>query len=396
MRIEISCLKKALGVLTPFCAKKGALPITSCLLIRHEPERVVLTVTDLMNELSYSISGEFEPIAGFTDACGLAVDAAKLLAIVARLPADDAVVLKADDQRLLVRCVKTRARYALGVLSGQDFPLTDSCGADDQVMTITVESSSFLKALMTTLSAAGKDDARYYLNGVCFDVDKKKQSLTLVGTDGHRLNAWRLPAIAIDSEAESRQLIVARSSAQALKTIIEHNTAEQLVLYFASRSLRVSSAADESDTSIDAHFKLIDGRYPDYERVIPVNHAYNLSCNREAFIQALQRLAPMTEKRGMCGVKLELTSGAMNLRVAYESDEGEDSVPVVVTHALSNEVVDIDNEWTHSAIGLNLFYVLDMLKQVPTEDVVISFNDSTSPLLISHDDVRCVTMPMRL
>ncbi|HVJ25856.1 MAG TPA: DNA polymerase III subunit beta, partial [Burkholderiales bacterium] len=308
------------------------------------------------------------PAGGETRA--VTVGARKLLDILRALPDGAEVTLQQQDKRLQVKAGKSR--FALQTLAAEDFPrLAKPAG---EAAKFKLEQKALRRLLSLVQYAMAQQDIRYYLNGLLMVVEEG--SLKLVATDGHRL---AYAALKLDGELPRQEVIVPR------KTVLELTK----LLADSDEPVRIELSATQAAFSfgaIELVSKLIDGKFPDYTRVIPTGHKNKLQAGREPLRQALQRAAILSNEK-FRGVRWVIGEGS--LKIVSSNAEQEEA----------NEELEVDYAGDTLDIGFNVNYLLDVLNNVGGESIECAFGDSASSALItyaSEKDFKYVVMPMRI
>lgn len=366
MKSSRDALLKPLQTVAGVVERKHTLPILSNVLIEVQGERAAFTATDL--ELQITTWAD-EPGAGDS---AFTVAARKMLDICRSLPDMEPVVLElsAEDQ---LRVRSGRSRFNLVTLPALDFPKLQI--PEGQGIGFEVPQGVMRKALTRVQYAMAVQDIRYYLNGMLFSAQDKR--LTLVATDGHRL--------AVDGVALAHEL------AQGIDVILPRKTVLELVKLLADNEEPVQVQVSSSQMvfrrpEFELRSKVVDGKFPDWQRVIPVGHDKQFAIQRQRLSQALARAAILSNDKYR-GVRVALTAGS--LRIACSNNEQEEA----------QEELDIDYAGEPLDIGFNVQYLQDVLNNLDYDAVLCSFGDPTSSLLITvpGDDVfRYVVMPMRI
>jgi len=353
-------LQQVVGVVE----RRQTLPVLANVLIRVDGEAASFTTTDLEVELSARMAVDA------AEAGELTVPARKLFDIVRALPDGSKIDLKQEGER--VRLSSGRSRYTLATLSAREFPATE---AGDVQERIELDQGSFKKLLERSAFAMAVQDVRYYLNGLLVEV--RSNGLRAVATDGHRL-ALAETADAGDGEIR-RQVIVPRKGVLELQRLLEGGDAP-LELAFSKNHVR----ARLSDSVVVS--KLIDGRFPDYEAVIPIGADKIVKVDRESVRQALSRAAILSNEKYR-GVKIEVQPGV--LRVIAHNPEQEEAM----------EEVEAETSVNQLNVGFNVNYLLDALAAVEGSEVLIRLRDGASSALVESPvdaGTRHVVMPLRL
>jgi len=345
--------------------KRHTLPILSNVLIEKQGSHLTLLATDI--EIQIRTTAEVAPGGEDTS---ITVAARKLQDILRALPGDNDIALTLDDSRMTVKA--GRSRFALQTLPAADYPRLSV--DEGEGVRFSVPQGAFKKQLALVQYAMAQQDIRYYLNGLLTMVDGS--TLRMVATDGHRL---AYAESQIDGSFPRTEVILPR------KTVLE--LARQLA--DSDEPLEIIIAGNQivfRFGPIELISKLIDGKFPDYERVIPQNHPKELHLARQPLHAALSRVAILTNDK-FRGVRVVLSDGS--LKIASSNAEQEEA----------QEELEIDYHGEGLDIGFNVTYLLDVLNNVNTDEVVVRLNDGNSSALISlpgNDAFKYVVMPMRI
>jgi DNA polymerase III subunit beta len=299
----------------------------------------------------------------------ITVPGRKLLDIFRSLPEKTSVALSTEGERVSLRA--GRSRFTLSSLPASEFPLVDEINAQQ---TLTVAQGEFRRLIDKTHFSMAQQDVRYYLNGLLLETDGK--TLRAVATDGHRL---ALCETELSAKAKtSQQVIVPRKGVLELQRILGADGNIELAV--GTNHVR-AQIGDIRFTS-----KLIDGRFPEYGRVIPVNPSRTVEAERESLKLALQRTAILSNEKYR-GIRLTARPGLLVIQAHNpEQEEAEDQVEV----NYKDEEVEI---------GFNVNYLLDALGAIEGDKVEIGLTDSNSSCLIhapGTTHTKYVVMPMRL
>jgi DNA polymerase-3 subunit beta len=357
-------LLKPLQVVSGIVERRQTLPILANILVRKDGERVSFTATDL--ELQIQTSA---PIGAGKDVAATTVAARKLVDILRALPEAE-VQLSLANKKLAV--ASGRSRFNLQMLAAEEFPTVAQAEftADFSLPAAT------LKYLLSMVHfAMAQQDIRYYLNGMLLVVDGAV--VRAVATDGHRL---ALCEVAKDGGASAKiEAIIPR------KTILELSR----LLPDSEDPVRVQMAATQVKFSfgdIELISKLVEGKFPDYQRVIPAANSKAFVIGREDLMHALQRAAILTTDK-FKGVRLVLASGSLKINSTNADQED------------AQEELEIDYSGDGLDIGFNVNYLLDVLLNVKGEQLKFSLGDALGSALLSLPDsekFKYVVMPMRI
>lgn len=359
-------LLKPLQAVTGIVEKRHTLPILSNVLIERRQDILHLVATDL--EIQISTSSEAGKKSG--ENATLTVSARKLQDILRSLPEQTEVTLDAQNNRLQVKAGKSR--FNLQTLPASDFPVLAESGV--ALATETMSQKSLRALLHLVQYAMAQQDIRYYLNGMLMVLEGK--SLKVIATDGHRLSYASGP---LQNSHDKREVILPRKAVMELSRQLADSDDPVTVEIFASQvKFRFGS--------IELVTKIIDGKFPDYGRVIPTNYQKQIVLDRAALLQSLQRAAILSNEK-FRGVRWMLT--ANSLRISCTNNEQEEA----------QEEIEIDYNGDALDVGFNITYLLDVLNNVQAEKVNCSFGDANSSMLVTladSPDFRYVVMPMRI
>lgn len=356
----INALNKVGGVVE----RRQTLPILGNIHIHADLDRLTMTATDREVEIRTHLeSNVLEP-------GDITVPARKFIDIIRSLPEDVDIALKVQNQRATITA--GRSRFNLSTLPAEDFPLMDLESGDHR---IEIEQGVLKELLDKTAFAMANQDVRYYLNGLLFKVEPK--GVTSVATDGHRLA--RNECLIDQQVDEPLQVIIPRKTVLELVRLLDC-AGEVMQLNFTPRTLR----AVIGDTVITS--KLVDGRYPEYERVIPLMADKVAILDRDGLRQSLVRTSILSNEKfkgiRLCFALNELTIQAHN----PEQEEAE-------------EILAIEYSDEPLTIGFNVGYLLDVLSVVDDSRVELRLADSNSSALLrgaGREDQTYVVMPMLL
>jgi DNA polymerase-3 subunit beta len=365
----IQCKRDALLVplqsVSGIVERRHTLPILSNVLLEKIGSDLTLLATDIEIQITTS-QGNFE---GGNDG-SLTVSAKKLLDILRSLPESAEITLAQDEKRLQLKAGKSR--FNLQTLPAQDFPLMVLNEGETQSIQLTQQ--QFKQLVAKTQYTMAAQDVRYYLNGLLLMVEGNE--LRAVATDGHRL---AFASQTLDGDYPRMEMIVPRKTILELNRLLGDNT-DPLLIDMTANQLKFKFG------NINLVTKLIDGKFPDYQRVIPTLLKNKLSVNRTQLMQAMQRVAILTNEK-FRGVRLLLTDNSLKIVAANaEQEEAQEEIEV----SYNGDTLDV---------GFNVGYLLDVLNNIQTEDVLWSFNDANSSSLITipgNTYFKYVVMPMRI
>ncbi len=358
-------LLKPLQAVSGIVERRHTLPILSNVLLETDGSALKLLATDL--EIQISTEARLQK-AGNRQA--LTVSARKLQDILRSLPENAAVALDGQDNKLVVKAGKSR--FNLQTLPAQDYPrLTEGSAGGTSV---TLPQKQLKSMLQLVQYAMAQQDIRYYLNGLLMVVEKN--ALTMVATDGHRL---AFVTSSLESSQEKAEVIVPRKAVLELIKLLGE-VEEKVTMQLSATQVRFAFGG------IDLISKVIDGKFPDYGRVIPTGHKKRIAVPRLSLQQALQRAAILSNEK-FRGVRWVLTANSLKIICSNaEQEEAEEELEVEYT----GDALDV---------GFNITYLLDVLNNLTSEDVDCALGDANSSMLMTVPGDRgfkYVVMPMRI
>ena len=360
--------EKVLGALqsvSGIVERRHTLPVLANVLIRKTGPNIELTTSDL--EIQVRTTAE---LGGDVGNFATTVGARKLIDILRSMPSDQAVSLTANQNKLTLQGGKSR--FTLQTLPSDDFPLVQEAADFGPMFSVPQKT---LKLLVNQVHfAMAVHDIRYYLNGILFVAEGK--SLTLVATDGHRL---ALAQATLDTEIPKQEVILPRKTVLELQRLLKDEDTP-IEMRFAGNQAKFSFSGMEFVT------KLVEGKFPDYNRVIPKNHKNAVTLGRAPLLASLQRAAILTSEK-FKGVRVNLEPGS--LRIASSNAEQEEA----------KEELEIDYAGDSIEIGFNVTYLIDAMLNMSQEMVKLELQDTKSSVLITVPEqagFKYVVMPMRI
>jgi len=363
-QIPRDALLKPLQAVSGIVERRQTLPILANILLEQKDGRLFVTATDL--EMQITAYSEF---AGKQDQ-SITVAARKLQDLLRALPEDAVLNVDTAAGKMTVRA--GRSRFNLQTLPAADYPRIGL--AQEQLQTISLPQRDFSGLLKLAEFAMAQQDIRYYLNGMLLVIDKG--SLQAVATDGHRLS---YASLVVPGDYSRQEVILPRKTVLELGKLLEDSEAEVTIDVLANQvRFRFSN--------IELVSKVVDGKFPDYNRVIPSGHSKQLDLSRTELLQALQRAAILSNEK-FRGVRLVLGSDQLKIICTNsEQEEAEEELEV----GYKGEALDI---------GFNITYLLDVLHNLAADQVVLALGDANSSALITmreRNDYKYVVMPMRI
>lgn len=344
--------------------KRHTLPILSNVLMEKDGEKLTLLATDIEIQITTQT-----PTVG-PEKAAMTVGARKLQDILRSLPESAEVSLALDDKRLQLKAGKSR--FNLQTLPAEDFPRMTT--SDGQSSRLSVTQKQMKRLLGFVQYAMAQQDIRYYLNGLLLVA--KGNELRMVATDGHRLAyaAETLP----DTPAPIEVILPRKTVLELSRQLADNDEPLEITL--------TPTQARFSFGSIELVSKLIDGKFPDYERVIPQHHSKLIKLSRDTLLHSLLRAAILTNEK-FRGVRLVLSPGS--LKIISSNAEQEEA----------QEEIEIDYNGDGLDVGFNVTYLLDVLNNVGNETIELHLADANSSALFvlpGNDTFKYVVMPMRI
>lgn len=362
--INREALLKPLTAVASIVERRHTLPILSNLLIETKENKMVLTATDLEMQVSLSIDYVSKEQSATT------ISAKKLLDICRSLPDSAEINLQTTESRATLKAGKSR--FNLQTLPAVDYPALNK--AQEKSTHIQIGQHSFKALLKQVEFAMAQQDIRYYLNGLLLEVENNL--LKIVGTDGHRLS---FTSATLATEYEKQEVILPRKTVLELIKLLD-DSEEIIEIEFNKAQIHFSFS------NIKLISKVIDGKFPDYNRVIPSGHRNQFTTNRLNILLAMQRASILSNEKYR-GIRLVLSESLLKL-ISTNSDQEE-----------AEEELEIDYAGDALDIGFNVTYLIDVLNNASEETVVFSFADANSSCLITlpnKPEYKYVVMPMRI
>jgi DNA polymerase III subunit beta len=344
--------------------KRHTLPILSNVLIEKHGDALTLLATDIEIQITTQ-----HTVQGGSEDASITVGARKLQDILRALP-DSEVSLVLDDKRLTLKAGKSR--YALQTLPAADYPRMQLNSGDS--LTVRLSQKDFRRQLAQVAYAMAAQDIRYYLNGLLMQVSGSE--LRLIATDGHRL---ALSSNLLPEDLPHTEVILPRKTVMELtRQLADSDDPVEIVITGNQACFRFGP--------IELITKLIDGKFPDYERVIPQGNPKLVVAHRATLLAALQRAAILTNEK-FRGLRVVLEPGM--LKVISSNAEQEEAL----------EELEINYTGDNLELGFNVTYLLDVLNNVTSDTVEIHLNEPMSSALFTvpgNEQFKAVVMPMRI
>lgn len=344
--------------------RRQTLPILGNVLVKSSGGDLSLTATDLEIEMVAKINSQVSEDFQTT------IPARKLLDICKALPDSSDITFSIEENR--VSLVSGRSRFTLASLPAKDFPGLDEI---EEQQSISIPQAKMKSLFDQTSFAMAQQDVRYYLNGILMEMSADK--IKLVATDGHRLALGEHKFET--GVSEDRQIIIPRKAVLELSRLLD-NSDSPVRVGISQNHIRLETG------SLVFTSKLIDGKFPDYKRVIPVDGNKTLEVEREQLKQSMSRIAILSNEKYR-GIRLTLSAGNLSIQ-ANNPDQEE-----------AEEELSVSYDEDDMEIGFNVTYIIDVLNVLDSKKVRIKLKDSNSSCIISDsEDSSClyVVMPMRL
>ncbi len=365
IKINRDVLLKPLNNVTGIVERRHTLPILSNLLLQIRQQQIHLTATDLEMQISLKIDTDIQGELSTT------ISAKKLLDICRSLPENAAIELVNQDNRITLKAGKSR--FNLQTLPAADYPLMTKANGDNQRFSI---SQAELKRLLKQVEfAMAQQDIRYYLNGLLLELNGTQ--LHVVGTDGHRLSYTRTD---LDVTFEKNEVIIPRKTVLELTKLLDDQSDAPVVVDFLNGQVSFEFC------NIQLISKVIDGKFPDYNRVIPTGHQNSFLVNRQQILSSLQRASILSNEKYR-SIRMVISQGQLKL-ISNNTEQEE-----------AEEELDIDYNNMPLDIGFNVTYLIDVLNNLNDEQIQFAFADANSSCLItanSDPQYKYVVMPMRI
>ena len=364
IKINREVLIKPLSSVVGIVEKRQALPILSNLLLVGNANKLTFTATDLEMQTSLNIETKIETDFEIT------ISARKLFDITRALPENSELDFQINESRVNVKAGKSK--FNLQTLPSKDYPLLKK--NDSESVSVKL-SQNKLKGLLKQVDfAMAQQDIRYYLNGLLFEIQGQK--LNIVGTDGHRLS---FTSTKLDDSYEKKEVIIPRKTIMELIKLL--NDSDEIV---ELEILNQQVTFKFGDIFIIT--KVIDGKFPDYNRVIPVGYENGFLIDRQMLLNAMQRASILSNEKYR-GIRLVLSENNMQL-ITTNSEQEEAQEDIEISY--NKEAIDI---------GFNVTYLIDVLNNIQFDQLSFTFKDSNSSCLVTipnNDDYKYVVMPMRI
>ncbi len=372
--VERAALLKALGHVHRVVERRNTIPILSNVLLRAGDGGLRLKATDLDMEVTEEV------LADVTQAGSTTVPAHVIYDIIRKLADGSQVSLETTGDTGQMQLRAGRSRFTLQALGEADFP---DLAAGEMTHSFSMPAGDLKRLIEKTQFAISTEETRYYLNGIYLHTVEAEdgQRLRAVATDGHRLARIEMPAP--EGSVGMPGIIVPRKAVAEIQKLVDDG-AEEVKVELSSAKIRFTFGAGEGAVVLTS--KLIDGTFPDYQRVIPTGNDKLLTVERSEFARAVDRVSTISSERGRA-VKLAIADGRLTLSV-NNPDSGN-----------AVEEIDVEYDSTPLDVGFNARYLLDITSQLDGDTAVFKLADAGSPTVIQDREgapTLYVLMPMRV
>ncbi len=374
LSVERAALLKILSHVQGVVERRNTIPILANILLRAKDGTLALTATDMDLEVSEQVA------ANITKPGELTVSAHMLYDIVRKLPDGSTIDLDRADNSAQVTLKAGRSQFKLGTLPVEDFP---QMREDNLGSRFSLPPATLRGMIDRTKFAISTEETRYYLNGIYLHATKSQGAdvLRAVATDGHRLARVEVPAPA--GTADLPGVIIPRKAVNELRKLLDE-TGSDVTVELSPTKLRVTLKAESGDITLTS--KLIDGTYPDYERVIPSGNDKVMTVATKTLAQAVDRVATVSTEKSRA-IKLGFSKGLLSI-TAQSAEAGS-----------ANEELEVDYTDSKLDIGFNARYLLDIAQQIGGETTRMVLADAGAPALVEDTadaSALFVLMPMRV
>jgi DNA polymerase-3 subunit beta len=358
-------LLRPLQVVSGIVERRHTLPILANILIRKDGEKVSFLSTDIEVQITTHAD-----VGSGSDVTATTVAARKLLDILRALPEGNDVSLTLSNKRMTVQAGKSR--FALQTLAAEEFPTVAQ--AEHYNATFSLPQKTLKHLFNMVHFSMAQQDIRYYLNGMLLVVEGA--NVIAVATDGHRLAFCQVQT---EQEFARQEVIIPRKTILELQRLLDDSD-EPVEVKIAANQVKLTFS------NIELISKLVEGKFPDYLRVIPKGYRNDVTIDRDQLLRSLQRAAIMTSDK-FKGVRCVLAPGSM--KISSTNADQEEAV----------EEIEIDYGGDSIDIGFNVTYLLDVLNNLKCDNINIALGDANSSALITipdNADFKYVVMPMRI
>jgi DNA polymerase-3 subunit beta len=369
LTIERAALLKSLSHVQSVVERRNTIPILSNLKLEATDGKVALNATDMDLDIVDSV------VCGTSQPGTTTAPAHTLYDIVRKLPEGAQVALDVDKDGKMILS-SGRSRFTLACLPGEDFPVLSGDDLDHEFSLTVIEIQSLIDK---TRFAISTEETRYYLNGIYLHAAERDglKVLRCVATDGHRLASMEVPMPKGSENIPG--VIVPRKAVNELRKLLDETNTD-ITIGLSETKIRFSF----DNTVLTS--KLIDGTFPDYQRVIPEGNDKQLDISTKAFADAVDRVSAISNEKSRA-VKLNLASNSLILSASSPEDGS------------ATEEIEATYQAESMEIGFNAGYLLDIIRQIQSDNTRLMLADAASPTIVSEEDevgALYVLMPMRV
>jgi len=364
IKIDRELLINPLGNVSGIVEKRHALPILSNLLLENQQGNLKFTATDLEMQISTHIKTKLSEDFQIT------ISARKLFDITRALPEKSNIDIEIEETKVTVKAKKSR--FNLQTLPAKDYPVMKK--DENETIELKLSQKIFKQLLKQVDFAMAQQDIRYYLNGLLIEI--KEKNINIVGTDGHRLS---FTSTTLKESSKNIQVIVPRKTIVELVKLLS-DTDDPINIGFTNNQVNFKF------NDIDLITKVIDGKFPDYSRVIPEGHTNIFNIDRELLLDAMLRASILSNDKYR-GIRMVVEEN--NLKLISNNSEHEEA----------EEELEIVYKGEKIDIGFNVTYLIDVLTNIQSSQLSIAFSDSSSSCLVTipkNKEYKYVVMPMRI
>jgi len=364
-KVKPNIFLKALTVVNGVVEKKNTIPVLQNIKIQASSNNIFLCASDMDLYATSNVNCEV-----IQEGC-TTIPAQMLFDIIRKINDQDDIEIKLENNNININC--QNSKYNLPCINASEFPDIDNNEYDHN---IEVDAEKFAKMIDKTRFAISNDETRYYLNGLYFHSRKINDKLEIccVATDGHRL---ALSNINHDQDLAEFGIIIPKKSVNEIRRIIDFGN--KIKIEFSRVKIKISSQQNTITS------KLIDGQFPNYNKILPQNNSKKAQINRKDFYSCIDRVSSVANDKHK-SIKVTIENNKMDLEVT--TNDG----------SFAHEFLEIKYDDDKIVIGFNSRYLMDIISQIDNEVLTMKFDSNMSPTLIETDNVnyQFVIMPIRV
>ena len=373
LQLSKSNFVKSLSFVQNIVESKTTIPILANVLLEAKQGRLNISATDMDITIFDKIKVNNIETDGATS-----VPAHTLYNVIKELPEDNPIDLSYDDSNKKLHLMSSKSKFVFSCLSKDEFPISST---ESFKISFDLKADILKEIIDKTYFATSNEETRYYLNGLYLHsaISNNKNYLRAVATDGHRLAQYQINMPAVSAK-DNFGVIIPKKLIFELRKLID-DLKDNIKIYLSDRKIRFSF----NETVIVS--KLIDGKFPDYEKVIPKNTSNTFSIDRKKFLESINRISTISSEKSKA-IKLNLNNDKLTIS-ASNLEEGGCGV----------EEINIKYSGPSLDIGFNSVYLKEIINQFTLEEISVLFSDSTAPTIIkdgSKSESLYVLMPMRV